>query len=225
MLPYLIARTMPAIKPIIAPLQRARAISFGTPSTQNVIISDGVINSCQYAAVYSAATDFKMRNIKIDGSGLAGGIKTAAVLQYVYGGYSEVSDITIKNCQNSKGIQGVQTVINAVIEQPDTVAFVSISGAKYIRGGKVNRLVQGIKSGSVIDGLEISTQADLGTHAIQMRDVSNCIITNCKISIPSRYAINEVGTSDYNLICNNFINGKIQISGANTIATSNMVIK
>ncbi len=201
------------------------AIKLSKPSTNNVIISNGIIKNAKTNAIYNASKNVKLRNITIDSVGLQDNT-TAAILQYAKSGDSEVSDITIKNCLNKKAIQGVQTVINANVEQTEIKGYASIAGAETIRGGKVNRIIQGLKSGATIDGLEINTQADLGTNAIQIADATGCIITNCRITMPkspSRYAIRETGTSDYNIITNNIItNCKLVTIGANSINSNNI---
>lgn len=195
-----------------------------TPSAKNTIISNGVISNSQSTAIYNAGIGTKISDVLINGVGLKGGVKTAAVSQYVDAGDCEMSKVTILNCKNQKAVQGVDTVIDTKIEQEEKSGYVSISGAKTIKGGSVNRLIQGIRSGSMIDGLQIKTQANLGTHAVLLSGVTECKITNCIIDIPTKYyAIRETGTADYNLITNNIIKGRISIIGKKTVDNSNII--
>ncbi len=199
------------------------AIRIITPSMSNTIISNGTITNSQFTAIYNAGNHTKINNVLINGVGLAGNVTTAAILQYPSAGSCEVSKVTIKNCKNSKAIHLVETVIDTIIEQDEVSGYVSISGAKIIHGGKVNRMLQGLKNGATINGLEISTETNLGTHAIYLNGLTNCMITNCRIMIPSRYAIKENGSANNNIITNNITSRPIGIVGSNTVESGNIV--
>ncbi len=198
-------------------------IKVGSPSSNDTVIQNLTITNCQKQAIYNAGTNTKVVNVTIDGVGLAGSVAEGAIQQYGSGGSSEVSNTTILNCQNKKGIQLVQSVINTTIEQVETSGYISIQSADMIKDCKVNRYVQP-KNGCTIDGLELSTTADLGIHAIYLNNLTNCTITNCTFTMPSRYAIIEAGTADYNTITNNTSNGGsgFKVIGANTVASGNV---
>lgn len=201
------------------------AIRIKTPSMENTMISNGIITNCQQTAIYNAGINTKINNVLINGVGLAGNVKTAAISQYTLSGNCELNKVTIKNCMNSKAVLAVDTVIDTIIEQDEVKGYVSINGAKTIKGGKVNRIIQGLKDGGTVNGLEIYTETDLGTHAIYLNNISNCMIVNCRITIPSRNSIKEAGTADNNLIMNNIVNKSVSISGENSIEFLNLKIK
>ena len=201
-------------------------VKINSPSSNDTIIKNTTICNAQNRAVYNAGTNTKIDSVLIDGVGLAGGVTAGAITQYVPSGAttscSEVTDAVILNCQNKRGTQGVQKVVNTLIEQSETSGYISIAGAYTITNCRVNRIVQA-KNGTVIDGLVLYTQADLGTHAVTLSNLTGCIVTNCVFTMPSRNAVCETGTADSNTITDNVTIGGngIKIIGANTVASGN----
>ncbi len=194
-----------------------------SPSCTDTIIRNSTISNSQNRAVYNAGTGTRIDRVRIVGTGLAGGITSGAITQYTSGGSCEVTNTVLLDCRNKRGLQMVQTVKNTLIQQPETSGYTSIQSATLIENCKVNRVI-GAVSDCTIDGLVLYTEADLGTHAVTLSDRTNCIVTNCKITVPSRYAICEIRATDHNVITNNIAVGGsgFQIIGANTVASGNI---
>ena len=204
-------------------------IKIDSPSSDDTAIRHSIIRSSQYRAIYNAGSNTKVDHMLIDGVGLSGGVDYA-ILQYIPSGAttssSEVSNTVILNCQSKRCTYGVQKVINTLIEQVETSGYVSIAKADLIKNCKVNRIIQA-KKGSIIDGLVLYTEANLGTHAITLSGLTDCTITNCAfvmLNNSSRNAVCEINSADANIITNNVsVGGKgIKVIGANTVSTGNV---
>ena len=204
----------------------SHGIKIDAPRCNDTVIRHSVIRNSQYRAVYNAGTNTKIDRVLIDGAGLAGS-GDYAILQYVPSGTttscSEVTDTVILNCQSKRGLQGVQKVVNTMIQQAEISGYISISGASLIENCKVNRIVQ-IKSGYTVDGLVLYTEAELGTNAVVLSGLTDCTVTNSVFTMPSRYAVSEAGSADRNVITDNVTVGGsgIKTVGANTVATGNV---
>lgn len=198
-------------------------ISVGSPRNRNNVIQNTVIRNARWRAVYNGGTNTLFDRIFIDGSGTAGDVTDSAIIQYASGGDCTVSNSVLLNCQNKRGIQGVKKVINTYIQQPELSGYTAMTGCMWIENCRVNRLVT-IKSGSTVDGLVLYTEADLGTHAIVLSNLTDCTIKNCILTMPSRYGISEAGTADRNIITNNVCIGGngIKTVGADTVTTGNV---
>lgn len=203
-------------------------IKIDSPSSDDTAIRHSIIRSSQYRAIYNAGSNTKVDHMLIDGVGLSGGVDYA-ILQYIPSGAttscSEVSNTVILNCQSKRCTYGVQKVINTLIEQVETSGYVSIAKADLIKNCKVNRIIQA-KKGSIIDGLALYTEANLGTHAITLSGLTDCTVTNCAfvmLNNSSRNAVCEINSADANIITNNVsVGGKgIKVIGANTVSTGN----
>ena len=200
-------------------------IKIDAPSSNDTIIRNSKIRNSQYRAVYNAGTNTKIDRVLIDGVGLAGS-GDYAILQYVPSGTttscSEVTDTVILNCQSKRGLQGVQKVVNTMIQQAEISGYISISGASLIENCKVNRIVQ-LKNGYTIDGLVLYTETELGTNAVALSNLTDCTVTNSVFTMPSRYAVSESGSADRNVITDNITVGGsgIKAIGANTVVTGN----
>lgn len=205
----------------------SHGVRIDATSSNDTLVRNSVIRNVQNRAVYNAGTNTKIDHVLIDGVGLKGGVTAGAITQYVPSGTttssSEVSNTVILNCQNKKGLQGVQKVVNTRIDQVEASGYVSITGASYIQNCKVNRIVQ-VKSGSTVDGLVLYTEVDLGTHAIVLSGLKNCTIKNCVLTMPSRYGISESGTANNNVITDNVTIGGsgIKTVGADTVLSGNI---
>lgn len=202
-------------------------VKINSVSSNDTIIKNSTIRNSQNRAVYNAGTDTKIDGVLIDGVGLSGGVTVGAITQYVPSSAttscSEVTNTVILNCQNKRGTQGVQKVTNTLIEQVEISGYISIAGAYTITNCRVNRIVQA-KDGCTIDGLVLHTQAELGTHAVTLSNLTGCTITNCVFTMPSRNAVCETGTADSNTITDNItIGGKgVKIIGENTVSLGNV---
>lgn len=203
-------------------------IKIDSPSSDDTVVCDSTIRNSQYRAIYNAGSNTKIDHMLIDGVGLSGGVDYA-ILQYVPSGAttscSEVSNTVILNCQSKRCIYGVQKVINTLIEQVETSGYVSIAKAELIKNCKINRIIQA-KKGSIIDGLVLYTEANLGTHAITLSGLTDCTVTNgsfVMLNNSSRNAVCEINSADANIITNNVsVGGKgIKVIGANTVSTGN----
>ncbi len=204
------------------------SIKIDSPSSDDTVIHHSIIRSSQYRAIYNAGSNTKIDHMLIDGVGLSGGVDYA-ILQYIPSGAttscSEVSNTVILNCQSKRCIYGAQRVVNTLIEQVETSGYVSIAKADLIKNCKVNRIIQA-KKGSIIDGLVLYTEANLGTHAITLSGLTDCTVTNCAfvmLNNSSRNAVCEINSADANTITNNVsVGGKgIKVIGANTVSTGN----
>ncbi len=199
-------------------------IRVSTSAHIDTVIKNTTIKNAQTIAISNAGTNTQIDHVTIDGVGLAGGVTDGAILQNKTSGSSAVSNTTILNCQNKKGIMLVQSVTNTTIEQVETSGYISIQSADMIKDCKVNRYVQA-KNGCTIDGLELTTAADLGTHAIALSNLTNCTITNCTFTMPSSsYAVYESGEADYNTVTNNTANGSrgFKVIGENSVSEGNV---
>ena len=198
-------------------------VSVNSPRNRNNIIQNTVIRNAKWRAFYNAGTNTLFDRVLVDGSGTAGNITDSAVIQYTGGGDCTISNSVFLNCRNKRGIQGVAKVINTYIQQPEISGYTSITGVALIQNCWVNRMVT-LKSGYTVDGLTLTTTEDLGTHAIVLSNLTDCTVTNCRITIPSRYGISEAGTADRNTITNNVIIGGngIKTVGAETVAEGNI---
>lgn len=198
-------------------------INVKSPTHKDTIIQNTTIRNAKWRAIYNAGINTKIDRVLIDTVGTYGNVTDSAVVQYTGGGDSEITNSIILNCQNKRAIQGVNKVVNTYIDQVEEPGYSSISGAMLIQHCRVNRLVNP-KTGSVIDGLVLYTESDLGTHAINLASASSCTITNCVFTMPSRYAVNETVSSDNNVITNNICVGGsgVKTVSANTVAEGNV---
>lgn len=201
-------------------------------------ICNGIIKNMYGQAIYCASHKTKLDNILINGVGL--GLNSTnlelpaiqgspATVAYATG--STASNITILNCKNNKGIENIHTLINPIIEQEETNAHRAISGVAVIRGGRINRIINGIQNNGIIDGITIqpNNDKDMGNVVINISNKSKVRITNCLIDLKSnlinRKAISETGSSNNNIIANNIIvSSEIVTIGANTINKDNIII-
>lgn len=199
------------------------AINVKSPSHYDTVVRNTVLRNNRWRAIYNAGTNTLVDRVLVDGSGTAGNVSDSAVIQYTNGGDCTISNSVFLNCQNKRGIQGVARVINTYIQQPEISGYTSIVGSALIQNCWVNRIVT-IKSGFTVDNLTLYTREDPGTHAIIMTNLTDCIVKDCRITIPSRYAISEAGTADNNTITNNVVVGGsgIKTVGANTVVSGNI---
>ncbi len=199
------------------------AVSIGSVGQRDTVVQDVTIRNAKWRAFYNAGVNTTVDRLFVDGSGTAGNVTDSAVIQYTGGGDCTISNSVFLNCQNKRGIQGVAKVLNTYIQQPDVSGYTAMNGVMEIRNCRVNRAVT-VKSGCVVDGLVLYTNADLGTHAIVLSNLTDCIVKNCRITIPSRYGISEAGTADNNTITNNAVIGGsgIKTVGANTVVADNV---
>ena len=198
------------------------AINVKSSSHRDTIVQNTVIRNARWRSIYNAGSNTLIDRVLVDGSGTAGGVTDSSIIQYTNSGDCTVSNSVLLNCQNRRGIQGVAKVTNTYIQQPDTAGYLSMVGCMMIENCRVNRMVT-LASGCVVDGLLLCTEADLGSHAIVLTNLSNCIINHCILKMPSRYAISEAGTADNNTITNNITVGGsgIKTVGANTVVSGN----
>ena len=200
-------------------------VRIASPSSKDTVIRNSTISNSKIRAVYNAGTNTLVDRVRIVGTGLAGGITNGAISQYPSSGSCEVANTVMLDCRNKYGIQAVQTVRNTIIQQDEVSGYTAIQNADLIENCRVNRIIA-IKNDCTIDGLVLYTRTELGTNAINLSDRTNCTVTNCKITLPSRYAICEIRATDYNVITNNIAVGGsgFQIIGANTVASGNSKI-
>jgi len=198
-------------------------VSIHSPRSSDTVVQNIVIRNAAWRAIYNAGTNTLVDRVLVDGSGTAGNVSDSAVIQYTNGGDCTISNSVFLNCQNKRGIQGIARVINTYIQQPEISGYTSIVGSALIQNCWVNRIVT-IKSGFTVDNLTLYTREDPGTHAIIMTNLTDCIVKDCRITIPSRYAISEAGTADNNTITNNVVVGGsgIKTVGANTVVSGNI---
>lgn len=199
------------------------AVSIGSVGHRDTMVRDVTIRNAKWRAFYNAGVNTTVDRLFVDGSGTAGNVTDSAVIQYTGGGDCTISNSVFLNCRNKRGIQGVAKVINTYIQQPEISGYTSITGVALIQNCWVNRMVT-LKSGYTVDGLTLTATEDLGNHAIVLSNLTDCTVTNCRITIPSRYGISEAGTADRNTITNNVIIGGngIKTVGADTVAEGNL---
>ena len=189
---------------------------------QNVSVSDGVMTQIGEQALWNSGSNTVLENLLIKGVGFAENVTSPAIQQYADAGRCEATNVMILNCRNSKAFHNVYSVINCVVEQEEATGNYAISKATVIRGGRVNGIVS-VNSNGLIDGLTVVAQSDLGLNPIYLYNVQNVIVTNCTVSDGSaRAGIRENGTSDYNMILNNFTKNGVLIVGTNTISQNNI---
>ena len=198
-------------------------VSVKSTKHRDTVIQNVVMRNARWRAIYNAGVNTVIDRVLVDGCGTRGDVTDSAVIQYTNGGDCSVSNSVFLDCRNRKGIQGAAAVINTYIQQPDTSGFYSITGASLIRNCRVNRLIS-LMSGGTVDGLVLYTEADLGTHALTLYNVTGCTVTNSYFTMPSRYAVCESGSSDGNVITNNvFVGGSgAKIIGGNSVAVDNV---
>lgn len=194
-----------------------RAIHVVASSSVGTLFEGVTIRNCGQTAVYNAGTDTEFRNVTFENIGIGENVTRPAINQYSSAGSMKLVGVTL-SCKNSKAVQGVQTIIDTVIEQPEEEGYISIQGAMTIKNCKVNRAVYNLSSGGTIDGLELITSKHLGMHAITLIDTTDCTVKNCTIEIPSRDAIYEKGSSDRNMFINNTVNANYTVVGKSTFA-------
>lgn len=198
-------------------------------------IYNGIIRNMQTEAIYCALPHTKIDNILIDGTGLIGNLEVGAIRgstkSIADATRATVSNTTILNCRNRKGIENIHSVINTIIDQEETKNHRAISNVSVIRGGKVNRLINAIQNNGIIDGLTIQSKngTDFANTVIGIANKTGVRITNCLIDLGTntinRKAIAETGTSNNNIIANNIIkSAEIAIIGKNTINKDNIII-
>ena len=199
-------------------------VRISSPGSNDTVIRNVTITASQHSAFYNAGTNTEIDRVRVNGVGLGQEVTAAAITQYSHGGNCRVSNTLLLDCRNKKGIQGVQSVVNTMIEQAEVSGYVSIQGADVVKQCKVNRIIQA-KNGCTIDGLVLYTEQELGTHAITLSDQTYCTVTDCRITVPSRYAVYEIRQADYNRITDNVIVGGsgIKVVGANTVMTDNVM--
>ena len=199
------------------------ALNVGSTGHRDTVMQNVTIRNAKWRAVYNAGQNTKLDRLYIDGVGTRGDVIDSAIIQYASGGDSAIYNSLIVNCQNKRGIQGLSKVVNTRIVQPEISGYTAMTGVAWIENCWVNRVIT-IKSGAVVDGLVLYTQADLGTHAIVMSNLTDCTITNCRLTMPSRYGISEAGTANNNVITGNVCVGGsgVKVVGADTVATDNV---
>lgn len=199
------------------------AVSIGSVGQRDTVVQDVTIRNAKWRAFYNAGVNTTVDRLFVDGSGTAGNVTDSAVIQYTGGGDCTISNSVFLNCRNKRGIQGVAKVINTYIQQPEISGYTSITGVALIQNCWVNRMIT-LKSGYTVDGLTLTATEELGNHAIVLSNLTDCTVTNCRITIPSRYGISEAGTADRNTITNNVIIGGsgIKTVGADTVVADNV---
>ena len=201
----------------------AYAVSVASVGQRDTVVQNVVIRNAQWRALYNAGTNTLFDRVLVDGSGIAGNVTDSAVIQYPNGGSSEITNSILLNCQNKRGIQGVNRVENTYVDQPELAGYTSLTGVAHIRNCRVNRAVT-LKSGATVDGLTLYTEADLGIHAIVLSNLTDCTVKNCVLTMPSRYGISEAGTANNNVITDNVCIGGsgIKTVGADTVTQGNV---
>ena len=199
------------------------AINVNSPKNRDTVVRNMIIRDAKWRAIYNAGTNSLFDRVLVDGCGTRGDVTDSAIIQYASGGDCTIANSVLLNCQNKRGIQGVKKVINTYIQQPEISGYTAMTGCMWIENCRVNRVIT-LKSGSVVDGLVLYTEADLGTHAIVLSNLTDCVVKNCVLTMPSRYGISEAGTADRNTITNNVCVGGsgIKTVGADTVVADNV---
>jgi hypothetical protein len=189
-------------------------------------ISNCKLSNLQTQAIWISATKGVIENIIIDGVGLAGSVTLPAIQAFTSGLDTIVRNVRLINCLNKTAIQNIDTIINTCIEMQEIVGYVAISNVKFVQGGVVNGIIRGLLTGSIIRDVYLSMTTDPGNHGIVIADVTDCIVTGCNVTIPSRYGIRETGTANYNVVTNNNVRNsglKLSVIGANSVQANNLV--
>ena len=199
------------------------AVNVGSTGHCDTVVQNVTIRNAKWRVVYNAGQNTKLDRLYIDGVGTSGDVTDSAIIQYAGGGDSAIYNSVILNCQNKRGIQGVSKVVNTYIQQPEISGYTAMTGVALIQNCRVNRMIT-LKSGYTVDGLVLYTEADLGSHAIVLSNLTDCTIKNCILTMPSRYGISEAGTSNNNIITNNVCIGGsgIKTVGDDTVVSGNV---
>lgn len=189
----------------------------------NSFIKNSILTNLQTTAIYFSGSNMTIDGILIDGVGLATGIATGAIQQHSTTTGAVVRNTKILNCKTTKGIQDVETIINTSINMDFISGVQALTNVKYVYGGVFNGMIAGVKSGAIIKGVTIYMESDPGNHGVVLADKSDCIISECNITIPNRYGIRETGSADYNIIVNNNVRNCTAGTGIDKIGTNTIL--
>lgn len=218
-----------------------RAVSVSTNEIIGAVISNGIIKNADVTAIYCGSKNGKIENVTANGVGKSATPDIHRAIESPTDSNVSAINVTLLNCKNKQAIYGVHTVINAVVEQDETLTsdgkgnkYQSITNATVIKGGKFNRGFGVIYANGIIDGVTIATENLLGQNAISIdktgvRVINNIIFMKGEESTAyTERAISEAAPTetnpgaDYNLIANNLTRKMVGKVGANTVSVNNI---
>ena len=188
------------------------------------VVKNGSMTDIGARAFLLYGTDTIIENVTIDGSGISD-ITEPSIIATNTPNTVKLNNIIITNCKNKVGIQGVNTVNNAVIEQPEELGYQAIKAATNIIGGKLNRPISQAVSDALIDGVTIEYTNEATNKAAIYVNSTNITVQNCRIIVGDGKAIQESANADYNIYKNNTVNASITLKGANSVKENNITIE